>query len=283
MSDKNSNLIKYNKKTFLVLSGGSFKGLAYVGVIQALHKLNILKNINTFIGTSIGSIFAFLLSLNSYVEEIEEIIESLNFNKLFSYNVKKLYYNYGLNDGLNLMKILEDFLIKKNFNKNLTFKELKDLTNNTLIINASNITKRKNIIFDFETYPDLEILKAIRMSISVPFIFTPIEFEDSYFVDGGITNSFLYNYLVKERKVDESKIIGVLLNDKIENQDKTFSNYLMDIYYSLYAHMYEDLDLNKIIVIEIQNCNISTFKIKKKEVEKIIEEGYNKTIEFFKN
>ena len=74
MSDKNSNLIKYNKKTFLVLSGGSFKGLAYVGVIQALHKLNILKNINTFIGTSIGSIFAFLLSLNSYVEEIEEII-----------------------------------------------------------------------------------------------------------------------------------------------------------------------------------------------------------------
>ena len=275
--------IKYNKRSVLVLSGGSFKGLAYVGVIQALNKLNILKNINTFVGTSIGSIFAFLLSLNSYVEEIEELIENINFDKLFSYNVKKLYCNYGLNDGMNLIEILENFLIKKNFNKNITFKELKDLTNNTLIINSSNITKRKNVIFDFETYPDLEILKAIRMSISVPFIFTPVEFEDSYFVDGGIINSFLYNYLIKERNIEEFKIIGVLLNDKIENQKKSFTNYIMDIYYSLYVHMYEELDLNKLIVINIQNCNISTFKIKKKEVEKIINEGYNKTIEFFKN
>ena len=30
---------------------------------------------------------------------------------------------------VNLIKILENFLVKKNFNKNLTFKELKDLTN----------------------------------------------------------------------------------------------------------------------------------------------------------
>ena len=76
IDDKINSLIdsdclnKYNNKNVIVLSGGSFKGLAYVGVIKALDKMNIRQYLNIFVGTSIGSIFAFLLSLNSYIEEI---------------------------------------------------------------------------------------------------------------------------------------------------------------------------------------------------------------------
>ena len=89
INDKINSLIdsdclnKYNNKNVIVLSGGSFKGLAYIGVIKALDKMNIRQYLNIFVGTSIGSIFAFLLSLNSYIEEIEEFINSLDFNKLF--------------------------------------------------------------------------------------------------------------------------------------------------------------------------------------------------------
>ena len=287
IDDKINSLIdsdclnKYNNKNVIVLSGGSFKGLAYVGVIKALDKMNIRQYLNIFVGTSIGSIFAFLLSLNSYIEEIEEFINSLDFNKLFKFNIKNLYCNYGLINGDNIIKILEDFTIKKNYNVNLTFQELKDKTNNTLIINASNITKRQNEIFDYINTPNLEIIKAIRMSISIPLVFTPFEYNNYLYVDGGITNSFMYNYTIKTLNIKENKIIGVLLNDEI-NDNKSFNSYLMNIYYSLYSHMYDEIDMNNIIVITIKNCNISTFKINKKDIQNMIDIGYQKTIEYFK-
>ena len=273
--------IKYNNKNVLVLSGGSFKGLAYMGVIKALGKLDIRRHLNIFVGTSIGSIFAFLLSLNSYIEEIEEFVNTLDFNNLFKFNFKNLFYNYGLNNGDDIVKILGDFVIKKNYNSNLTFLDLKNKTNNILIINASNITKRQNEVFDYINTPNLEIIKAIRMSISIPLIFTPIEYNNCLYVDGGITNSFMYNYTIKTLNIKENKIIGVLLNDEISD-NKSFNSYLMNIYYSLYSHMYDEIDLNNVIFITIKNCNISTFKINKKDIQNMVDIGYQKTIEYFK-
>lgn len=274
--------IKQNKKNILVLSGGSFKGFAYIGVLKALKKLNLLNNLNIFIGTSVGSIFSLLLSLNSCIEEIEEFINKINFNQLMNFNIKNLYCNYGLNDGSTIINLLISFLNKKNFNQNLTFKELYERTNNILIINSSNITKKINEVFDYLSTPDMEILKAVRMSISVPFIFSPVGFNNCLYVDGGIINSFMYIWAIKNR-YKKDNIIGVLLNDKInKNQSYNFYSYLMDIYYSLYSNQTEELNLNEIINIEIDNCSISKTNISDIEKNKMIELGFNKTIEYFK-
>lgn len=271
------------KKTTLVLSGGSFKGFAYIGVIKALKKIDLLKDLNVFVGTSIGSVFAFLLSLNSYIEEIEELITKIDFNHLFNYNIKNLYLNYGLNDGKNITKILKSFLDKKNYNHNLTFKELYDKTKNILIINSTNITNKQNEIFDYLSTPNLKIIKAIRMSISVPFIFSPVKYNNCFYVDGGIIDSFMYLYMINERKVEENKIIGVLLNDKINNDCSSFTNYLLNVYYSLYSDLFTKINHNKIININVENCNISTFKVKQEDIKKIMDLGYKETIKFYLN
>lgn len=276
--------MEHQKKTTLVLSGGSFKGFAYIGVIKALKEFGILENLKVFVGTSIGAIFALLLSLNSYIEEIEELMNKIDFNNLFNYNIKNLYCNYGLNTGDNILNLLSDFIVKKNYSSDLTFKELYDKTGKTLIINASNITNKKREVFDYLATPDMNILTAVRMSISIPFIFTPVIYNDKYYVDGGIIDSFMYNYIINERipKTKENKIIGVLLNDKINNKCDSFINYLMNIYYSLYSDLYSSLDFKNIININVENCNISTFKIKDKEIKNIIKLGYEETVRFFK-
>lgn len=275
--------IKQNKKNILILSGGSFKGFAYIGVLKALKNLNLLNDLSIFIGTSVGSIFSLLLSLNSCIEEIEEFINKINFNQLMNFNIKNLYCNYGLNDGSTIINLLISFLNKKNFNQNLTFKELYERTNNILIVNSSNITKKINEVFDYLLTPDMEILKAVRMSISVPFIFSPVKFNNCLYVDGGIINSFMYVWAIKNRYKKEN-IIGVLLNDKLnKNQNYNFYSYLMDIYYSLYSNQTEELNLDEIINIEIDNCSISKTNISDIEKNKMIELGFNKTIEYFKN
>ena len=47
----------------IVLSGGSIHGIIVLGCIQYMIDNNILNKINIYIGTSIGSIIAYLLAI----------------------------------------------------------------------------------------------------------------------------------------------------------------------------------------------------------------------------
>ena len=56
----------------LVLSGGSIKGISYLGLIKALYEHpEIYDNITCYAGASIGSLFAALLILKIPYEQAE--------------------------------------------------------------------------------------------------------------------------------------------------------------------------------------------------------------------
>jgi predicted acylesterase/phospholipase RssA len=281
---KNSinKLQNYNKKNILVLSGGSLKGISYLGVIKALNELNLFNDINIFAGTSIGSIFCFLLSIGYNYNELIDFVYFYNFKNLFSFNIKNFYFNKGLNNGNELIKLLEKFLIKKNLNKNLTFKELYYKTGKLLFINASNITKRKNTCFNFFETPNFKIIKAIRMSMSIPIMFSPVYYNNCYYVDGGIMDSFLYKYII-DFGFPKSNIIGVALFDDFKKTNDTFFNYLMNIYYATFAQSFDNI-MKEIICLNITNCNsFTTFNISLEQKKNMINIGYNQTLKYFKN
>ena len=64
--------------TNLVFSGGGVKGIAYLGVMQALYKLDFIKNIKNVAGASAGSITALLIALNYSLEEMTNLFNKLN-------------------------------------------------------------------------------------------------------------------------------------------------------------------------------------------------------------
>ena len=277
-----NNLKNFNNFNILVLSGGSLKGIAYIGVIKALNNLNILHNIDIFVGTSIGSIFSFLLCLGYSYYEMLDFIFFYNFKDLFSINLKNFYYNKGLNNGSILIKLLNKFLEKKNLKKNITFKELYYKTGKLLFINATNITKRQIECFNFFETPDFEIIKAIRMSMSIPLIFSPIYYNGCYYVDGGIMNSFMYDYMI-DYGFDKKNIIGVALFDDIKSTENTFLNYLMNIYYSTFSLSFDKI-IKDIICLNITDCcSFTTFNITTKQKKKMIDIGYKETIKYFEN
>ena len=67
-----------NKITNLVLSGGSIRGYAFIGAIKALTEFNILKNVTTFCGTSIGGVISLILNLNYTYDEVYAILIKLD-------------------------------------------------------------------------------------------------------------------------------------------------------------------------------------------------------------
>ena len=96
----------------LVLSGGNFKGISYIGVFKAIEELNISDNLVNILGVSSGALFGlpFMLGLNS--SQIEHILTAVSLEQLYNINIDSILdinTNYGIDNGdkiTNLLKII---------------------------------------------------------------------------------------------------------------------------------------------------------------------------------
>ena len=121
-----------------------------------------------------------------------------------------------MDDGSKLLTTIKTFLFEKLNIYDITFKELYEKTNKKLKIFTTNYTKTKSEMFSYETTPDCSVILAIRMSISVPFLFTPVEYNNCYYIDGGLTNNFPIRYC------DPSNSLCIaIINREENNLDKS--------------------------------------------------------------
>lgn len=266
-----------NKKNTLVLSGGGIKGICFIGALQALQELNILNNIKIFAGTSVGSIVCFLIIIGYTPEELYEFIKIFDFSKVNIMNFEILINEFGLNDGLQIIRILSSFLTKKKYNINVTLKELYDITQKEFIITTTNINKKCCEYLSYKTYPDLCVLQAIKMSISMPIIFTPVKFNNNMYVDGGCTDD-----LPMEIFEDQSKVLGLYLDEKVgDNLNiNSFEAYGLNIIKSMITK--RNINKENTVIIYTQNIKTVSFDININKKEEMYKTGYDSTNNFFK-
>jgi predicted acylesterase/phospholipase RssA len=99
----------------------------------------------------------------------------------------------------------------------ITFDQLYKLTSKNLIITTTNLSSNNCIYLNHVNYPNMSVHLAIKMSCCIPFIFEPIEYNNEYYVDGGLLNMFPIKYI---KKKDLSKTIGI----NIENINQSINN-----------------------------------------------------------
>ena len=181
----------------ICLSGGGIKGFSFIGALEYLHNKSYidLNKINNWVGTSVGSIMSYLLTLGYTIQEIIDFILDFNFKSLESdISIDSLLVSFGVNNGIKFIILMSSFL-KEKFNcEDINFLDHYKLTNKKLTIIGTNYSKGKEVAFNYETCPTMSVLTAIRISISVPIIFEPVLFNDDYYVDGGLTNNFPLNH-----------------------------------------------------------------------------------------
>ena len=95
----------------LVLSGGSSKGYSYIGVLKSLEENNMIKDIENFIGTSVGSIFASLFSMGFKSVELKEYMNEKF--EITDINIEYLLENYGVCSGNEIMNYVGNVIEKK--------------------------------------------------------------------------------------------------------------------------------------------------------------------------
>lgn len=261
----------------LVLSGGSSKGFSYIGVLQSLEEHNIIKNIKTFVGTSIGAIFSTLFSMGF---TSKELYNHLDHNlELTDVNIENFFYKYGFYSGKDIMNFVEN-IIEKKYKKDITFSELNFLRNNKLVICVTNLNKHKIEYLSVDNYPTMKILDAIRFAITIPFIFTSKTNENTFFIDGAvIENISFYN-------LEPKNTIGILLINNNENNNKEI-NTLESFTYNLFLCMKKSYFNNynskyKVVPIICENIQSFDFQLSIDKKKELINCGYRSINNYLK-
>ena len=169
----------------LVFEGVGVRGIAYCGALAVLEERGILENIVRVAGTSSGAIPAAMLALGYSVEEMNEILLNTNFGKfndgnwVFFGGMFQFAKYYGLHKGIRLERWFESLIEAKTESGNITFRELHELAESSmrykdLYVTGTNLSIKETVVFSYESYPDMKIRDALRISVSIPFYYRPI-------------------------------------------------------------------------------------------------------------
>jgi len=163
------------KKVGLALSGGGIRGVAHLGIMQALTDNGI--RFSHISGTSAGAVAAAFFAEGYEPKEVLRIIKDAKLLMM----LRPAIGSTGLLSTLHIRSLIQKYIPHNSFQKLKTI----------VTISSVDLGEGKLVYF---TDGELDI--AILASCCLPGIFKPIIINDHMYVDGGILNNFPVEPLV---------------------------------------------------------------------------------------
>ncbi|MDG5799528.1 patatin-like phospholipase family protein [Marinilabiliaceae bacterium ANBcel2] len=185
----------------VVLSGGGAKGLAHIGVLQVLEEAGIRPDY--IAGTSMGAIVGGLYSIGYSAQELDSIVTAVDWGHLLSDRIllsdvmpeeKDDYQRYhgeiditsdgfstpaGFIEGHSVSELISRLSIRV-----AGIESFKDFPIPFKCVAADLISGRQHV------FSDGDFTTALRASMAIPSIFSPVELDSMLLVDGGVLNNF---------------------------------------------------------------------------------------------
>jgi NTE family protein len=156
----------------LALGGGGARGFAHIGVLSTLERYHV--PIDCVAGTSIGGVMGAAIAAGMSAEEIEhEARISTRFSRML-----RLTDPGFPDDG-----VLRGQKLQEYFEQRLGARTFADLPRRLALIAVDLNSKREVVLTEGS------VAQAIRATIALPGLFTPIETGEYRLVDGGLLNN----------------------------------------------------------------------------------------------
>ena len=242
-------------KLGLALSGGGIRGIAHAGVLKALEDNGI--KVDIIGGTSSGSMIAMLYASGYSPYHIYRLFKKYS-KDIAKINTKPILKSYMLNKRITLKGLKTGNSVEEVFDEVINKQgiyQMKDIKM-PVVIPTVDLMNCKEYIFtnnppeEKERYiTDITVGKAIRASSSFTAVFSPCEYKEHAFIDGGA----LDNIPVEEvKKQGADIVIGVkfrsdeitqdsnimdmtmktidIMGEKISEKNLKQANYILDVY-----------------------------------------------------
>jgi NTE family protein len=180
----------------LVFEGGGVKGIAYVGALEALDEAGVLGQVRAAAGTSAGAITAALVALGQTPAELRTTLLALDFSQFEDGGLEgpwRVVEHFGWYRGDAFKRWLEKIVAARLGSPTATFADLAAAGAMDLRVVATDISSQVPRIFSRAMSPDVAIVDAVRMSMSIPLFFAAVQAAGSTYVDGGV----VWNYPVE--------------------------------------------------------------------------------------
>ncbi|KFE63266.1 patatin-like phospholipase family protein [Hyalangium minutum] len=314
----------------LVFQGGGVKGIAYVGALQVLQARNLLRSVENVAGTSAGAITAALVAVGSTAEEMHAILGSTDFASFMDGRGKfiggavRLYEGYGIHKGEEFQQWCRQQIsdITKRVTgtamPDLTFSQLSALAAQqpehfcNLYVVATNLNRQVPEVFSAQTYPDVPLWQAVRMSMSIPLFFEAFPFNGDLYVDGGVSWNYpidLFDGLIRQPVIGKPPVsidVGVCAEtlgfslgtpEQIQRLEKdglplpvsvsdlkTYTKALFNFMLGASNLLHLDPDsIQRTVFIDNANVSTTDFTLSDELKQKLVDNGVLATTAWFKN
>lgn len=310
MSDRE----KKKKHANAVFEGGGVKG---IGIAGALSVAGQLYEWDYVAGTSAGAIIAALVAAGYTSDEIKDMVFSIDYKRFEDSDLLtnmpilgpliKLKFELGIYKGDYIEKWIKEKLKEKGIEKFGDLVVAKESSNNQgryrLQVIASDITTGKLLILpqdivNYGIHPDyLEVARAIRMSISIPFFFRPVSLKYtgadaeqhlSYIVDGAVLSNFPVWIFDTDTGRDSVPTFGFKLIGPEQGRPneingpfsmlKALFNTMMDAHDNRFI---EEKNFDRTIAIPTMGIGTADFGVSRKKMTELYFSGVSAAENFF--
>ncbi|MCA9687253.1 MAG: patatin-like phospholipase family protein, partial [Myxococcales bacterium] len=212
----------------MALSGGGARGLAHVGVLEVLEELRI--PVDYVAGTSMGAIVGGLYASGLSAAEIRQVLETMDWAAMAEDAQPRRDRTYRRKEDdqryvMNLEVGLDGFVLPSGLRSGQRFTfELRRQT--WPVVDISNFAELpipfKAVAVDLETGERVllergNLAEAMRASMSLPGIFTPVEIGGRLLIDGGVVANLPIDVV---REMGADIVIAVNIGDELVGRDQ---------------------------------------------------------------
>ena len=289
-------------KVGVVLGGGGAKGAAHIGVLKYIEEMGI--PVDYVAGTSMGSIIGGLYALGYTPDELTQLIADMNWSEYIGNKIDRSLMTEEMRQRNSSMVLQVPFSHESLFDRNSNSTFISQLpsayVNNSSLVNLFNdLCVGYQEEMDFNDLPipfgcvatDMitgeevvlrsgSVPTAMRASLAIPGVFSPVTIGDKVLVDGGLVNNFPADVL-KEMGADI--IIGVEVTstkdvtaDDLKSLPQVFARLLIT---STSAKRQENRNLCDVhIVPDISGFGMLSFT--PEAIDTLVGRGYKRASEF---
>jgi predicted acylesterase/phospholipase RssA len=254
-----------------------------------------IDDVVCYVGTSAGAMISMLLALgltpNECLQFVEREILCKNITNIGVEAVFSLMDTFGLDEGTGYEALLRSVLKSKLNVNDMTFEELFSMTGKDLVTCVTNVTLRKCEFWGRHSHPQMSIVTAVRASMTVPLLFTPVEWNGNFYVDGGLLNNFPLDFVPND-KLDTTLAISVTTPCKFPAgppiEDTSFFDYIQSIVNTVTESQSQDRRMqtcHTLINLTVGGCQDDSFlcfslkelrfRIDKNMMRQYVMHGYN--------
>lgn len=308
----------------LVLSGGGAKGFAYVGAIKLIQEKGI--PVDMVVGCSMGGLIGGLYAMGYSMEELESMLPLLNWTEIMTDNIPRETLSYaqkkykdtynlslpfykapvlsvaasegdvssifgslpsGYSHGYNVMNLFSALSV--GYEGNLDFFDM-EVPYSTVALDI--MTSRLKV------FHNGDIRTAMRSTMSIPGVFTPVKMDNMVLIDGGFMDNFPVS-LAKDMGADMviaidvgsksmasaanvNNLVDVMMQymNSTDREAYTLNRNLVDFYCNPDVYKYGPLSFSDANIRDIIEIGYNSIKKQEAELDSLalVIQGRNKTL-----